>query len=668
MTTEHSDTIELGQVARTIARGWRAAVGFTALGVGLAIAVILFAPRKYTGVGTIVIKAGGGSASGGSSILSQVTGLGDISSGLLGAKSQMETEIEILSSRAVVGEVVDSLFLQARMLQSSPIPTRQMLSSIDASGSFKRRRYLFSRTPQAATYRYEGADGPGQMTPGTPLRLPGATLTFAVGVLLPNSFAIELRDREDAIERVSKHLLVEKDKGEVASVTYRGDDSVTAASVPNLLLDTYLARRKGIDRGVNQRRVEFLSAKSDSMAGALARAARDLRKQQEASGVLDATAVARVGLESGAGLRAKLTEVLVEQGALQRLMTQVNAKTLNPRQLAAYPAFLKSPAVNNIVSQLADVETRRTVLLATRVETDPQVVALVRSAADLEAQLVPYATTYGAALEKERSDIEAAVSHIDDDLARLPQAAESAGQLQIHMLDLAKLSAGLQAQLVEAKLAAIGEGGDVHPLDLAVAPKKPSFPNPPITAGLGAIGGLLCGLIAALLVGSLGRWVRDPIEVERTTGVPALRFDPAVPLLLSGAASRTLVVAPIDAGIAVTPVVNRLMQTAASRSISAAVLTLAAAGTDVNGSIARLEAEYNLVIVHLPSLLSDSAAATLQHARPVLLVTAGDRIERRRLMGAVRMLKRLDVPCAGIVMSSGIAVNGPVANDRAILG
>jgi hypothetical protein len=142
--------------------------------------------------------------------------------------------------------------------------------------------------------------------------------------------------------------------------------------------------------------------------------------------------------------------------------------------------------------------------------------------------------------------------------------------------------------------------------------------------------------------------------VERSTGVPALQFDPTAPLLLSNGASRTIVVAPIGAGVSVTPVVNRLAHTAGSRSLSAAVLVLPVHYADVNGSIARLEAEKDLVIVQLPSLVSDTAAAALQHTRPVLLVAPGRRIERRQLVGAVQMLRRLEVPVAGIVMSNGV--------------
>jgi tyrosine-protein kinase Etk/Wzc len=660
VNSSHSDTIEIGSAVRTVVREWRIIAGVTIAALLAAGALILFAPKKYTGESTVVLKAG--APTGGSSLLAQVTGLGDAAS-LLGGKTPMETELEILSSRAVVGQVLDSLLLQARVIDGPRVAARDLFTQVDAPGSFKRFRVHFERVAGSDAYEVRAPGGVSRASPGIPASVGAARFTLAKGGVQPSSFTVEIRDREDAIERVSKHLDVSKEKGEVASVTYKGDDSVTAARVPNLLLAVYFDRRRGADRGVNQRRVEFLTAKSDSMTVALSDAAGALRRQQEASGVIDAGAVAKVSLESAAELRGKLTDVLVEQGALGQLMSQIAARTLNPRQLAAYPAFLKSPAVNDIIKQLGDVETQRTVLLQRRTESDPEVQALTKSAENLEQQLVPYAKTYADALSRERSDLERTLASVEQGIQRLPKAAESAGQLQIQVEDLAKLGAGLQAQLVEAKLAAIGEGGDVRVLDTAMVPKKPSFPDPPITIAVALFSGLLFGTISALLAGALGRWVRDPIEVERETGVPVLQFDPSAPLLLANDVLRTMVVAPVESSFSAEAVVNRLARTAASRSISAVVFVPDIQGGNVNATIAKLESENELVIVQLPSLTSESAAATLRSNRPVVLVTEGARVDRRRLGHALQLLRRLEVPCAGIVMTAAPALH----DARAVL-
>ena len=652
MSIRSSDTIELGHVVRTIVRGWRWVVGFVVLGVVAAWAIVAFAPRKFKGVTTVVVRTSG-SSSGGSSVLSQISGLGDLTAGLLSGKSPIETEIEVMSSRAVVGMVVDSLDLAAKITAPTPVPARDLLANLDAPGAFSPAKYVFDRDG-ASGYRFSG-DSAGTMSPGTPLRLRGATLTFAPTAKLPSHFTLLLRDHEDAIDWVSRHLKVAKEKGEVASITYRGDDSLTAARLPNLLLDLYLARRRGVDRGINQRRVEFLTAQSDSMSRALSLAANALRRQQERTGIVDPKVVARVDIESGADQRAKLTDVLVQQGALRRLMDGIEAKTLTTRELAAFPQFIGSNQINNLVSQLGEFDTRITEALATKAPDNPEVVAMRKAAADIEARILPYARTYAAALEQQRAELQTSIDKIDRSLTAVPGAAEASTRLEDEVVGLTKLLGGIQGQIVEARLAAIGEGGDVRLLDPAFVSKKPSFPDPIIALPIGLAVGLLSGLITALLAGSVGRWTRDPAEVERTTGIPALQFDPSIPLLLSEGPSRTIIVAPIESGASVTAVVNRLAQTATSRSASAAVLTLPQNAADVNGSISRLESQHDMVIVELSSLVSDTAAAALQHTRPVLLVASGHRVDRRRLLNAVQMLRRLEVPVAGIVMSNGSA-------------
>ena len=102
-------------------------------------------------------------------------------------------------------------------------------------------------------------------------------------------------------------------------------------------------------------------------------------------------------------------------------------------------------------------------------------------------------------------------------------------------------------------------------------------------------------------------------------------------------------------------------RTESLRSISATVLDLSA-GTvpDVHRTIERLENENGLVVVKLPTITSDTAAAALGENRAVLLVAPERRVARSQLVDAVQMLKRLDVPCAGVVIN-GNGRNGVVS-------
>jgi uncharacterized protein involved in exopolysaccharide biosynthesis len=662
-----ADTIDLADVGRSLRYGWRAVIGFTLLGAIAAAAVLLFAPPKFTSSTSVLIRAG---SEGGSSLLSKLTGgMAEGAGGLLSGavKSPIETELQILSSRAVAGAVVDSLHLQVRVRAPRGVPANDLIQQSALGGSFKARTYHFAKL--GATYGVTGFGAPASARPGTPVVLPAGTITLRTN-RLPESFDLEIRDREDAITRFQKNLSVDKAAGgEIARVSYRGDDSLTATAAANALVAVYLARRATTDRGTNQHRVEFLTAQSDSAAVALDAAARRLRHEQETSGVIDPEVVGKIELQRGSDIRKNLGDLQMEEGALQQLVARVTNGTMQPRELAAYPTFLKSPAINALITDLAEVETDRYKLLETRTEKDPEVIALNESATHLENQLLPLARSYSASISRQHAEAQRQFDSLQTKLAALPAIAESGLGLQRDVLRLNQVYAALQAQLVEARLAAISEGGDVHVLDPAVPAKEPSFPKPSVTMGAGVAGGLFAGLIAALLFGALGRWVQDPRDVERRTGVPALRFDPAMPLLINGVTTRTILVVPIDERAGTGAVARRLAQTAASRSISATVLDLAdyksseavprlSAGNlasvgpiDVAATIDRLEAEYGMVIVRLPGLVTDAAAAALHERRPVLLVAPPTRIDREKLVGAVQLLRRIEVPCAGVVLN-----------------
>src|SRR5439155_8008938 len=193
--------------------------------------------------------------------------------------------------------------------------------------------------------------------------------------------------------------------------------------------------------------------------------------------------------------------------------------TMSVRQLAAYPTFIKSSAVSELVSQLSTLETERLKLLGTRTEQDPNVQALEKSISTAEGQLKPLATAYASSLDRQRTDLSRALDTVQVALGTMPRVAVASGRLEREVLGLSTIYAGLQTQLVEAKLAAIGEGGDVRQLDMAQPPKRPSFPKPATTMAAGVSGGLVIGVVVAFAMAVLGRWVRDTADVERLAGV-----------------------------------------------------------------------------------------------------------------------------------------------------
>lgn len=658
-----TDVVEVSDVVRTLRAQWRAVVGFLALGILGAIAIILFAPRRFEGKATVLARP---AAASGGSILGRLGsgGVGDLIgniSGLGGTKSDFETELQVLKSRALAERLVDSLQLQVSMREPRRLPPSRFIASADLQGRFAPRVYRFERRGDGFVARVDGQEHTFQ--PGVPTQLDIGSLTLASGGL-PTAFEVRLFDREDAITRLVKRMNVTKAGGDVAQIVYRGEDSVTAAAVPNSLVAFYLERRRTTDRGVNERRVEYITAQLDSTAATLTSTEAALRRYQEKSGVLDAELVGQATWEGAIELRQSLTDAEVEAAAINQLLAQANSGTLTYRQLAAYPTFLQGSSLTPMITRLGELDGQRISLLERRTERDPEVIALDQSIKSLENQIVAMARSYADAVNRQRHELSTRLDSMEASLMALPAAQQQGGRLQRDVIRLTAIYSALQAQLVEARLGAIAEGGEIKQLDAAAIPRKPAFPKPLLTLGLGTAGGLLTGAVAAMLLSWFGRSLRDPVEVERIAGVAAQRFLPDAPLLLLGKnTARTVLLVPLDDRTRTEQVADRLARTATARAVTATVLDFSNGllpSPNGNGagphaaaaSIAEMEERHGLVVVRLPALSNDATLAALDSNRPVLLVSPPV-VDRERLASALEYLRRMDVPCAGVVIGDG---------------
>ena len=619
-------TLDLAEIWRAVRRGWRLVLGWLVAGFAVGGAILLWWPKSFEGRASVLVRS---QNDGGTGVLSRIGVPSEVTAGLLGTavKSPLETELQLLQSRSILAEASDSLGLQVRVLSPAGTPSSRLVAPAPHAGSFRKQRYAFER--QGEAFRVRGAGVDTTVRAGGTVKLPVATIRLRDS--LPATFRLEIVDREDLLKRVVKRLAVQKAGGEVAALVFQWPDSVTAAALPNTLVALYLALRKTVDKGINQRRFEFLTLQSDSLDRQLTQAGRALRRQQEESGVLDPEVSGRALLEAHFKLREALESIVVEQVAINQLIPQVASGRLDARLLAAYPSFLKSPGINDLLSQLARLETERVALQQQRTDAEPSVAARVEGIRVIEAQLLPLARTYAASLARQREQLELVRDSLDRRLESLPGTAESSLALQRDLKRLTQTSLAVQAQRVEARLAAIGEGGEARQVDEAVPGKKPVFPTRALAFGVGGGAGVVFGVIAALLSAFLGRFIRTPDDAERAAGVAATWARPRAALLVSrDPGVERVLVAPLGAGANAAGVAQLVAETEVRR-------------------------ERGLPVAAIGPLDSVEAAAVLAPTRAVLFAARAGRLERRTLVDAVTALRRAGIPCAGVALHDELA-------------
>jgi tyrosine-protein kinase Etk/Wzc len=702
MTKPGSDIVDLREIRAVLRRRAKWIVASTLLGGLLAWGVNQLLTPKYE-AGTLVLLRNNADAV--PTGLPQLGGFG----GLFARSSAFDTELKILTSRTVVATVVDSLGLQARVLRPKGLRPQSVFSSARYPRDLADGRYEFERSGNQ--YRVTGPQFSGFAVPGVPFSIKGAVITLR-GDSLPDAFKVELLDLQDAVSLLRSQIRW-YGGGETFDLVFRAPDPVTAAAVPNALVARYVSRRTTTDRSVNQERYEFLTARADSVARELASVEDSIRIVQERSGVFDPELGGKADLARAKGLKVELEGLDIEINALERLLAQRAAGKLATRDLAAYPTFLRNGAINNVLLQMLDLEAKRTALLERRTEQDPDVIILTKSLNQLEGQLVSLSRAYLTGLTRQKEQVARELEGYQLAIKAIPGGMQFMERLARERGRLTEISLALQAQMMQARLAAISEGGDVRQIDPAIEPKLPILPRRRFNIALGLMGGLFFGLVAAVATVRLRPQIDEPWEAELVTGVPAIGLDPRMPLWFEALRGvRTVLLLPTGPSAEVLTVGERLAATAALQGREAVLADLTQPGamgaplrgaalesprvhvlvgetdpaafsedpvsdgegysvyrahqngnsrTEHRSAVGELEQRFSLLVAALPEPEDTSTVSVLAPERPVILVGRSGQVTRSQLRDSLEVCNRMGVTIIGIVLQPAEADGAPRA-------
>lgn len=682
MRGDEPDVIDLGEVAGVVWRQRLYVVAGAIIGCLAGLVVTFVMNRTYEGEATVLLQAADASSS------FALPGLGDLGTlgGVLGGmpSAAFDTEIQLLTSRAVVGEVVDSLALQAEVAEPRGLAATAVVTAVRTppryvGGAVDGRR-------EGAIYRISDESGAVEVMPGAVAGLPsGVELQLASGPL-PDEFQLRVSGRDAAIARVQKKLSHEEPGGEIVRLVYEAGSAEAAAAVPNAIVARYLARRRGQDRGVNQRRYEFLVEKTDSVARELAAAEGALRSFQEQSGVLDPEVRGRVDLERAMELESELETLQIEAQTLREIVAAASSGDIPVRSLAAYPTFLRNAAINTLLEQLLTFESERTQLRQRRTMADPEVVALTESISLLEEQLASLSRSYLTAVERQIAAIGAELSRHRESLGTLPASAEQSYRRQRDVRLLSEMLTALQAQQLQARLGTISEGGDVRLVDAATVPLRPSSPRLLLNLLVGLAAGLFLGVLVAFGRGYFGNRVDGEADAELATGLPVARLRAGAPLFLSrGSGGAGVLILPVGSGGNSGEVARRLAGTASLQGERVALALWSGAQAALHAghgdeeapergegvptptviehhadggspgsmrdTLSDLEDRADTVFVALPPIGTPVTTAVLSPHRSAVLVAAAGGVGRRELRDARVLLERLGVTILGVVLT-----------------
>lgn len=303
------------------------------------------------------------------------------------------------------------------------------------------------------------------------------------------------------------------------TVTATADDPLFAADLANGVARAYLATYVDLRVSPARQNVAFFRQQKTARAAELTRVQAALEAFLRATGM--------TGLEN----RSDVDDLQLRTLGEKLSQTQVElAGTRAEGAVGGADSAVAAGGISNAVLQglRADIAAQSGVLKDLTVLRGPNHPAVVQAQArlaELETQLGTETGRIEAGLRRRTASVAregAAIGALErGKRASISASSTNRSRLAVLQGDVERARAAFEAvaaRLAEVELASALDAPNASILSAAVPPRTPSSPNWPLSAAVGAIGGLLIGVLAALAAELASPRVRSGRDLETAMG------------------------------------------------------------------------------------------------------------------------------------------------------
>lgn len=451
----------------------------------------------------------------------------------LRAPSTIETETEVLRSRTVAEDVVDSLALNVQIVEPRGTRRRGLFRMLRTGSDAVPGTYLVRG--DAAGFRVTAPDGrEARGTYGTTVAVAGLALDPVAPPLGPARIELQVGSPEAAAAGLRDALRVTRlqPNGAVIAVSYQSTDPVLASDVANAVARSYIAHRNAFQKQQAHAAVQFLQGQVLASGAELHQAEAALEQFRRGHFVIDPEAQAGDAVRRLADLKAEREELTTERSELGTLLARAHEATDSAPDWTVFvssPSLAKNQALNGIVQQLSTAEAERARLATWRTGADPDVATIERTITLLRSRLVELAASQLRSLDAQARELDSALTRSDARLQQIPEVQVRYARLR-RQVDLdGQLYTLLQTRLKESQISEAMEIANIQVVDPAMVPTTPLGGRRLMNILFGTASGLLLGLLVAFAREASDTRVRSREDVLRLTALPVLAAIPRIP-------------------------------------------------------------------------------------------------------------------------------------------
>ncbi len=421
------------------------------------------------------------------------------------ATGVVDTEVEIMRSRALAGRVVDALNLTADPEFNKALH----------KGGFS----LFGRAKPAAT----GDDE-------------------------------RRRERDSSIDNLIKRIQVER-----RGLTYVINISVTSVSaaksaiLANTVADRYLTAQLDAKFEATQRANRWLQGRLGALRSDVTNAEQSVASYQSSKGLLQATG-SNLTEQRVAQLQASESSAAADLAEKQARLNTARQQIASGGTGQDLGEALNSPLIKDLRVKLSDAIHTQQVLLAKYGPRHPDVIAQENTQKQIESDIQGEVNRIIASLQSDVNASSQRTAAIRSDLGQAQGSLASNKSAEVGMNSL-QMNADAQSAVYKSLLdrfqqTSVQDGSlqsDAQVVSPAQIPLKPSSPNKPLDISLGVIFGLLAGVVTVVGMEMWSGEVRTSEDVEKMLGVPSIGSVPTTKGATNLAPPQYLVDTPLSA-------------------------------------------------------------------------------------------------------------------------
>lgn len=518
------DGVSLAEIASVLRRHFRAVAGGGILGLAAAAAVIVMQPREYRATAVVRLT---------DPRRSIVQGLEDPTERAESQRiSPLQSEIQLLRSRAVVGAVVDSEGL--RLQQKSPrSPQLQLSSARTTAGADEDTLHLsFDSTGVTAHNRTSTIASANY---GDTVRMSGASFVVPARPTMSRATLL-IAPREKTSDWLLNNLKVApRLETDVVDVSFTHGDAAAARRIVNKLVDVFREASVRAAQAQSRRRREFLQDQLQEIGLQLGKSERglvDFRSRQHAYSSRTQLEAQQNALMSLDMRREELdADRRMYQSLLGRMEKVPGDTSADMRTVISAQDLSSNPVIAQLYERLAQYENTRDSLTTGEwrsAATSPDVVRLNSLVKSSQERLVGAVRGHVSALDARLSALDDLRTRSATSISTMPSTESAETQLLRQVETNRTMQDHLREEYQKARMAEEVEAGRVEVVDFAALPYKP-IPNLlGLKLAFGLFAGLVTGGSVVLVRDRLSGSIRRRHELEDHVGVPALAIIPNI--------------------------------------------------------------------------------------------------------------------------------------------